>query len=281
LNRVALILVPLTLSCAAPDGAADGVLPSAYDEPLIGDRLAAPSPPEFALEAGNLVAGQVITFTITGAPPNSLVMVGYSTAGLGDGPCAPGLGDRCVGLLPPVNLLPFTAFTNGAGNASLTIRFPDFLANTTVSMQAAVGGANAAISNPIGRLVLPPGTTVAPNADSDADGFSVAAGDCNDFNSSFAPNAPDAVGDGIDFNCDNADGVDGDGDGASSFVSGGDDCNDTDATVSPGAREVCDGVDNDCDASVDGPAVCSLTETFPGVSATSVPADILFVVDDS
>ena len=44
--------------------------------------------------------------------------------------------------------------------------------------------------------------------------------------------------------------VDGDGDG---YTEDDGDCDDADATVNPGASEVCDGVDNDCDGYVDEP----------------------------
>ncbi len=46
--------------------------------------------------------------------------------------------------------------------------------------------------------------------------------------------------------------VDADGDGHDSIETGGDDCDDTDATVYPGAPELCDGKDNDCSGGTDG-----------------------------
>ena len=46
--------------------------------------------------------------------------------------------------------------------------------------------------------------------------------------------------------------VDADGDGHASIETGGDDCDDTDASVYPGAPELCDGKDNDCSGGADG-----------------------------
>jgi hypothetical protein len=60
---------------------------------------------------------------------------------------------------------------------------------------------------------------------------------------------PEICGDGIDNDNSGAqDDLDRDGDGYSA-CSG--DCNDGDASVYPGARELCDAVDNDCDGQVD------------------------------
>ena len=51
------------------------------------------------------------------------------------------------------------------------------------------------------------------------------------------------------FGKEGAGAVDADGDG----VTSGEDCDDADDSVYPGAPEVCDGIDNDCDGVVDGP----------------------------
>ena len=67
--------------------------------------------------------------------------------------------------------------------------------------------------------------------DVDGDGWSSCGGDCDEGNAAINPDATDLVGDGIDQNCDGVDGDDGDGDGYASEVSGGDDCDDEDATL--------------------------------------------------
>jgi hypothetical protein len=87
-------------------------------------------------------------------------------------------------------------------------------------------------------------------ADLDSDGYSECAGDCDDMNSAVNPSVSEIWYDGVDQNCDGND-ADQDGDGYEI----GFDCNDTDVSISPAAVEVCDGVDNDCDGSIDSGAV--------------------------
>ncbi len=110
------------------------------------------------------------------------------------------------------------------------------------------------------------------SVDQDGDGWAVDV-DCDDSAAAVYPSAEEACN-GIDDDCDGeidetapttawyAD-VDGDGygddasaesgcDAPDTAVFVGGDCNDADATIVPGASDICDGIDNDCDGDVDG-----------------------------
>lgn len=96
--------------------------------------------------------------------------------------------------------------------------------------------------------------------DHDGDGWaSTGTGglDCDDFNASISPSANEVNGNGIDENCDGLDGsqpvpVDLDFDGFYAEYTGGNDCNDLDPSIHPGANEI-DGdcIDSDCSGSDD------------------------------
>ena len=95
---------------------------------------------------------------------------------------------------------------------------------------------------------------VDPNdVDNDGDGVTENQGDCNDADASIFPGATEVCGDGIDQDCDLADepcppdpaDVDNDGDGVTENEG---DCDDTNASIFPGAPETCgDGIDQNCD----------------------------------
>ena len=104
--------------------------------------------------------------------------------------------------------------------------------------------------------------------DSDGDGIPD-LDDCAPLDAAIHPDAEETPDDGIDQDCSGADTVtcfwDADGDGVGGAVisleegdcdgpgvaAANDDCDDTDAAVWPGAPELCDGFDNDCDDDID------------------------------
>lgn len=114
------------------------------------------------------------------------------------------------------------------------------------------------------------GGTVAVAVCAAGDGYSAVSGDCDDSLPTVHPGGSE-VCDGMDNDCDGAidnnpldpttvwPDTDGDGAGAGTSSIGcpyngwsasNDDCDDGDASIHPGADEYCDGVDHDCDGSV-------------------------------
>ncbi len=98
--------------------------------------------------------------------------------------------------------------------------------------------------------------------DTDADGYTADL-DCNDTDASIHPGATETCN-LVDDNCDGSidegdvcteEPVDNDADNDGYDV--GPDCNDADAAVHPGATEICDSVDNNCDSVVDEGDMCA------------------------
>ena len=117
--------------------------------------------------------------------------------------------------------------------------------------------------------------------DVDGDGYDAAACgglDCADDDGAISPSITDLPYDGVDADCDGRSDYDGDGDGDDGIAWGGTDCDDDNPTVYAGAREIVDGIDNDCngfaeDDDEDEDGLSSETEILLGLDPTDPDMD--------
>lgn len=174
---------------------------------------------------------------------------------------------------------------------TLSWDFPDFITENTVVFRVILFGSNGTS----GKLQLKnyniAGETFANDNDGDGYDFDV---DCDDTNPDINPGATEICNledDNCDGNIDegvmttyyaDADG-DGYGDAASTilgcfppdgYVENSTDCNDADAAVNPGASEICNGMDDNCDGNIDEGIDLSIAISPDGVIELCKPDEI-------
>ena len=208
------------------------------------------------------------------ADPNNLGTTTITDAGTG----------TAAGTVAINNTTGEITYTPTAGESGMTVTIDYQVCNdasgsavcATASLSFAAGNSDADGDGVFADVDPDDNDPCVPNAmagpcDNDADGFTVGDGDCDDNNVAVNPGATE-ICDGIDNDCDGdtdegvtttfyAD-MDGDdfGDPANSvqacsqpigFVTDNTDCDDNNVAVNPGAIEICDGIDNDCDGDID------------------------------
>ena len=134
------------------------------------------------------------------------------------------------------------------------------------------------------------------DSDDDGDGYTVCGGDCDDSNKNVNPDAQE-VCNGIDDDCngliddDDPDCTgkttwheDSDNDGygnpnvsldtcdqPAGYVLDDTDCDDSNENVNPGATEICNGIDDDCDGNIDEGCVVAVSLPVPSPTLTTTP----------
>ncbi|MHB8835945.1 MAG: MopE-related protein [Candidatus Methylomirabilia bacterium] len=140
------------------------------------------------------------------------------------------------------------------------VKFPG--SDTTPGRQIMDTRGRIYVADDSGLWMIQTRSEICTGQDQDSDGYYAVAGcgtpvDCNDTDQTVYPGRIENCLDYLDNNCnglvDFADGyciancADIDSDGYLPVCGGGTDCNNKDATVFPGALEICDQKDNDCD----------------------------------
>ncbi len=249
--RLSSVIVALSVIGCSDAAFENGKLDAWDGEPvsaaLPGEELPPPPTATLTLNNPSLVLGKYNNLTVTGLGAGQIVRI-YRTTGTGSTPTCLTSPVICLDLNGPTNriVVAGSGTADGTGKAVISVWVPAASTSYTNRYQA-VGDYNNPTGYTVSNVTL--GAYVAATGDSDGDGLT----NTQELTYSTDPGRADTDGGGLNDGAEITagknplnpadDGTDGDGDGYTTAT----DCNDANAAINPGAKELCNAVDDDCD----------------------------------
>jgi hypothetical protein len=249
-HRHLLLLLAALAACSSDPNDATSELDAEGELLAAASELPPPPAPTLALENKGIVLGVTNRLRVTGIDPGDTVYL-LRSIGTGNGPTCFASPAICVNLPGPARTIRTisTAVADASGTVFLNVPAPPTAPGQVYKVQA--------VADPNGAYEVSNVVTVrwlAQNLDTDGDGLVNLEEVTNNTNPENRDTDNGGASDGAEVlaGTNPLDGTDDPEDNDNDGYFTPTDCNDANPNVRPGAQEVCDGSDNDCNGVSDG-----------------------------